>query len=98
MAYRPGEISPEITQTLYDTAWFIFVMPRPVFGLLLIAQGWAILRDKGLPPICPRWVGYLCFATTIALIPTGFIIFFKDGPFAWSGIVGLGIPMVYFCS
>jgi hypothetical protein len=98
MAFRPGEIDPEITQSLYDIAWFCFVMPYPIFSLLLIAQGWAILRDARDPVVFPRWAGWLCFATAFALIPTGFIIFFKTGPFAWNGIIGLGIPMVYFFS
>jgi len=98
MAFRAGDIDPEITQSLYDIAWFCFVMPYPIFSLLLIAQGWSILRDTRDPVVFPRWAGYLCFATAAALIPTGFIIFFKDGPFAWNGIVGLGIPMIYFFS
>ena len=67
-----------------------------VFSILLIAQGGAILRDTRTPAVFPRWAGYLCFQTAIALIPTGFIIFFKHGPLAWNGIIGLGIPMIYF--
>ncbi len=98
MAFRAGELPPYVTQTLFDIAWFCFVMPYPIFSLLLIAQGWSILRDTRDPVVFPRWAGYLCFATAAALIPTGFIIFFKTGPFAWNGIVGLGIPMIYFFS
>ncbi|GAA0607520.1 hypothetical protein GCM10009547_06810 [Sporichthya brevicatena] len=96
MAFRAGDIPPYVTQSLYDIAWFCFVMPYPIFDLLLIAQGWAILRDRRSTPVFPRWAGYLCFATSAALVPTGFIIFFKTGPFAWNGIIGLGIPMIYF--
>jgi hypothetical protein len=98
MAFRAGEIDPEITQSLYDIAWFCFVMPYPIFSILLVAQGWSILRDTRIPAVFPRWAGYLCFATAAALVPTGFIIFFKTGPFAWNGIIGLGIPMIYFFS
>jgi hypothetical protein len=98
MAYRPAEISADVTQTLYDLAWFTFVMPYPVFAILLVAQGLAILRDKKTPPVCPRWAAYLCFSTALGLIPTGFVIFFKDGPLAWNGIIGLGIPMIVFFS
>jgi hypothetical protein len=98
MAFRAGDIDPEITQALYDIAWFCFVMPYPMFSILLVAQGWSILRDTRDPVVFPRWAGYLCFATAAALVPTGFIIFFKTGPFAWNGIIGLGIPMIYFFS
>lgn len=98
MVYRVGEVPAYLTQALYDIAWFCFVMPYPVFSLLLIAQGWAILRDNATPAVFPRWAGYLCFATAAELIPTGFIIFFKNGPLAWNGIIGLGIPMVFFFS
>jgi hypothetical protein len=96
MVYRVGEVPAYLTQALYDIAWFCFVMPYPVFSLLLIAQGWAILRDSNAQPVFPRWAGYLCFATAAELIPTGFIIFFKNGPLAWNGIIGLGIPMIFF--
>lgn len=98
MVYRAGEVPAYITQALYDIAWFCFVMPYPVFSLLLLAQGGAILRDTTIPVVFPRWAGFLCFATAAALIPTGFIIFFKSGPLAWNGVVGLGIPMIYFFS
>jgi hypothetical protein len=69
-----------------------------VFSLLLLAQGGAILRDTAVPVVFPRWAGYVCFSTAAALIPTGLIIFFKDGPLAWNGIIGLGIPMIFFFS
>lgn len=98
LAYRAGSIPPTTTQALYDIGWFCFVMPYPLFSILLIAQGGAMLRDSGSTPVLPRWAGFLCFATAAALIPTGFIIFFKTGPFAWSGIIGLGIPMIFFFS
>ena len=98
MVYRAGEIPAYTTQALYDIAWFCFVMPYPVFSLLLLAQGGAILRDTAVPVVFPRWAGYVCFSTAAALIPTGLIIFFKDGPLAWNGIIGLGIPMIFFFS
>lgn len=98
MVYRAGDIPVYVTQALYDIAWFCFVMPYPVFSLLLLAQGGAILRDRAVPVVFPRWAGYLCFSTAAALFPTGLIIFFKDGPLAWNGIIGLGIPMIFFFS
>ncbi|GAA5176005.1 hypothetical protein GCM10023321_83270 [Pseudonocardia eucalypti] len=98
MVYRVGEIPVHVTQALYDIAWFCFVMPYPVFSLLLLAQGGAILRDTATPVVFPRWAGFLCFATAAELIPTGFIIFFREGPLAWNGIIGLGIPMIFFFS
>jgi len=58
-----------------------------VFSILLIAQGGAILRDRSDAPVFPRWpVAVLRDGGRID--PTGFIIFFKHGPLAWSGIIG----------
>lgn len=53
MVYRVGEIPVHVTQALYDIAWFCFVMPYPVFSLLLLAQGGAILRDTATPVVFP---------------------------------------------
>ncbi|WP_433566617.1 hypothetical protein ACQP1O_16285 [Nocardia sp. CA-151230] len=30
------------------------------------------------------------------ITPAGLVLFFKDGPFAWNGIVGIYIPLAAF--
>ncbi len=44
----------------------------------------------------PRWLGYLNLWVAMLIIPAGLVLFFKHGPFAWNGVVGLYIPLVAF--
>jgi len=58
--------------------------------------GFAILGDRSANPIYPRWIGYLNIWTAICSMPSAFIGFFLNGPFAWDGLVGFWIPIGIF--
>jgi len=58
-----------------------------VFSILLIAPGWRDLRDRSDAPVFLVGPGG-CALRRRRIDPTGFIIFFKHGPLAWSGIIG----------
>jgi hypothetical protein len=56
ISFRPDR-SPELTMTLNDISWLLFITPIGPFMIQNIAIGTAILRDqRGL---LPRWVGYV---------------------------------------
>ena len=74
-------------------AYVAIVMPAWLqFG----SMGFAILGDRSANPIYPRWVGYVNIWTAIGSMPSMFVCFFLDGPFAWDGIVGFWIPIGVF--
>lgn len=94
-AFRP-ERMPEITQALNDVSWLLFLMPFGPAGIQSLAIGLAVLSDKNVKPIFPRWVAYYNFWVAFLYLPGGFIMFFKTGPFAWNGFIGFWIPAITY--
>ncbi|OHU69580.1 hypothetical protein BKG86_06385 [Mycobacteroides chelonae] len=91
-AFRPEQIEPQITQVLNDLGWFIFLFTWAVFTVLFTLMAIAILRaEPGNEPL-PRWSAYLLLWCGLLFAGSVLIIFFKDGPFAYDGLVGLYIP------
>jgi hypothetical protein len=84
-AFRP-ERSPELTQTLTDLSWILFLTPVAPFLIQNFSIGAAILADPAPTPVLPRWVGYANFWTGLLFVPAWLAYFFKSGPFAWQGI------------
>ncbi len=83
IAFRPDR-SPELTVTLNDIAWLLFITPIAPFMIQNVAIGVAILNDKR--QTLPRWVGYVNFWIAFSFIPDPLAFFFHSGPFAWRGI------------
>lgn len=94
--YRAGEIPPDITRTINDLGWFIFLYPWPPVTLWLLALGVAILRDTSHTQTFPRWAAYLSFWVAFAVAPGGLIGLFKSGPLAWNGVLAYWIPFSQF--
>jgi hypothetical protein len=83
IAFRPDR-SPELTVTLNDIAWLLFITPIGPFIVQNVAIGVAILNDKR--QTLPRWVGYVNFWIAFSFLPDPLAFFFHSGPFAWRGI------------
>jgi hypothetical protein len=83
IAFRPNR-SPELTVTLNDISWLLFITPIGPFIIQNLAIGTAILSDRN--GILPRWVGYLNFWVAFLFTPDVLAFFFHSGPFAWNGI------------
>ncbi|MEE6176105.1 hypothetical protein [Mycobacterium sp. 050134] len=83
IAFRPDR-SPELTVTLNDIAWLVFITPIAPFIIQNIAIGIAILSDKS--ETLPRWVGYMNFWVAASFLPDVLAFFFHSGPFSWRGI------------
>lgn len=83
IGFRPDR-NPELTVTLNDIAWLLFITPIAPFILQNIAIGVAILNDRH--QTLPRWVAYVNFWVAFSFLPDPLAFFFHDGPFAWRGI------------
>jgi hypothetical protein len=95
-AFRPDEISPDITRALHDLGWIVFLVDVPPFSVWMIAIGIAILRDRGAVPLFPRWLGFFNFWVALLILPALLLPFFKSGPFAYNGILALYLPFGAF--
>jgi hypothetical protein len=95
-AYRPDRTSIELTQALHDAGWI------PIIGAIFpaIVQNFAIagaaFTDKRSDPVFPRWLGYFNIWIALGFIPSGLVLFFKTGAFAWNGIFTFWLAATIF--
>ena len=94
VAYRFDDRAADLTRALHDVGWILFMTVIWSLFVQLICIGVAILIDRKPKPTFPRWIAYLNFWIALLIIPAGLVLFFKDGPFAWNGLVGLYVPLV----
>ena len=92
-----GDRNPEIVQTLNDMGWITIVGLIWTAALEAIVIGLAILGDKREKPILPRWAGYVNLWCATLFLPGQVNVFFKDGPFAWNGLISWYLPLTVFC-
>jgi hypothetical protein len=95
-AFRPGAIPATTTQTLHDLGWFAMLWTWPPFALLNVVLGVAILRDKSMPTVLPRWVAYLNLWCACVFAPAALVIFAKSGAISYAGVISLYIPLGVF--
>lgn len=95
--FRPDR-SPELTQLVNELSYIMIILPWPPLIGQLVPLIIAIFTDRRTVPVFPRWLGYYNTWVAILLLPASMIIFFKTGPFAWTGLVGFWIPAAVFGS
>lgn len=87
---------PQLIQLLHDLSWLTLITPVSMVVLWMGIVGAAILSDRNEPPVMPRWVGYLSIWAALLSAPGFAAVLFHSGPFAWSGLLALWIPLVIF--
>jgi len=92
-SYRP-ERDPQITQALNDLGWLPFVMNWPAATIQCLAIGFAILGATHA--IWPRWLGYFNLWCAFIFAAGGLVVLFKDGVFAWNGLLAFWMVAVFF--
>jgi hypothetical protein len=94
-AFYPDR-DPEITQALHAAGWLPLV--AAIFPAIVqnTAIAIATFTDKRPDPVFPRWVGYLNIWVAFLFLPSGLVLFFKTGPFAWNGIFTFWLAATVF--
>lgn len=95
-AFRPDVLEPALTRTLNDFLWILFEFEDFPLSLWAVAIGLAILVDKSPRPVFPRWSAWVNFFFAGLVMTAQFPIFFKTGPSAWNGAIGLYWPAAVF--
>jgi hypothetical protein len=95
-SYRYDDRAADVIRTLHDVGSILFMTVIWSLWVQLFAIAAAILIDRSDEPVLPHWLGYLNLWVALLIIPAGLVLFFKQGPFAWTGLVGLYIPLTGF--
>ncbi|MDB5973114.1 MAG: hypothetical protein JWQ90_5564 [Hydrocarboniphaga sp.] len=92
-AMRPDR-DPKLIQWLYDFAFLAFDGTMGVFLIGSLVWMIAILIDKN--KVFPLWFGYLNICNLITEIVVSPCWIFRQGPFAWNGVIAFWIDTVVF--
>lgn len=92
-SYRP-ERNPEITQALNDLGWLPFVMNWPAAVIQCLALAFAIFGAA--KPVFPRWFAYWNVWCAFIFAAGGLVVLFKNGVFAWNGLLAFWLVAVFF--
>lgn len=92
-SYRP-ERDPQITQALNDLGWLPFVMNWPAATIQCLAIAFAIFG--AVQEVWPRWFAYWNLWCAFLFAFGGLVVLFKDGVFAWNGLLAFWVVAVFF--
>jgi hypothetical protein len=88
--------SPDEILLLSDLAWLVLVIGAAPFIMQALAIGFAILGDRATCKVFPRWVGYINLLVAFLSLAGGVGCLFKEGPFAWNGLLAYWVPLLAF--
>lgn len=98
--FRP-ERDPELVQLVNDLGWIPLLGVFAPAEVQVVAICVAVLADKRPEPIFARWTAYAMLWSGILFAPAIALLFFKDGIWAWNGLMAFWIAVpafgVYTC-
>lgn len=94
-AFRPDRAA-DLIYVFNDMAWLQFIGGVSMYDALPLAIAVGAFCDRSATPVFPRWSGYFNIMIVLMILPDQLLFFFKDGPFAWNGLIGLWIPVSLF--
>lgn len=74
----------------------MFLITFPVFSLWCFAIAASVFTDRSDRPLFPGYIGYVNIWCGLLYFPAAAIIFFKNGPLAFNGILGMYVPLAAF--
>lgn len=92
-SYRP-ERDAEITRALNDLGWLSLIMNWPPITIQCLAIAFAVLGASRR--VFPRWFGYWNLWCAFILAAGVVVVLFKDGVFAWNGLLAFWIAAAFF--
>jgi hypothetical protein len=98
LAFRPEQRDPQTFLFVSDLAWLMFVGTFAPGVLQSICFAICVLSDDRQKPVFPRWAGYFNLWVALLFMPGALVIIFKNGLFAWNGLMGWWVPAVVFGS
>ncbi|MET0986515.1 MAG: hypothetical protein ABW034_14030 [Steroidobacteraceae bacterium] len=96
IAFRAETLDPTLIQIMNDWVWFDWLYTWPSFSIWMFIIGGAVFLDRNTPRVYPRWIGYFNVWCGILIFPAGMIGFFKQGPFAYDGLISFWFAVCVF--
>jgi hypothetical protein len=93
-AYRPDR-DPDLVLLLSDVGWFFFILALSLPVVQMTSIAIAILGAEN-DTVFPRWLGYANGWFALLLMPGVLCTYFKDGVFAWDGLLGWWLTIMTF--
>jgi len=90
--------APELTLLMHEFGWLAFITPLSLFPMQLlgiIVVAFTKDEDDGVSAF-PRWMGYLTAWQLVQSFGGPIAILFKQGIFAWGGLLPFWAPFVLF--
>jgi hypothetical protein len=91
----PSSCRPPRTGPI-DAAFLIFFGAACLIVVQALSLALAIFQDTRVEPVFPRWVAYFSVWMASILALGSLDVFFKDGPFAWDGLVTFWLDFAAF--
>lgn len=95
VAFRP-ERDPATTQALMDLATIPFIINFIPALVQFVSLAIGILSDRRDAPVLPRWLAWYSLWTAFLLLPGALLLFFKDGAWAWDGLMSFWLVAAVF--
>jgi hypothetical protein len=95
-SFRAGQVDPDITQTMFDVGWFMFLFDIPAFIAWSCALALGILWNPPEHQRYPRWSGYFTLAVTLCWAAGLLVVFFHSGAFSYNGLLAMWLPLGAF--
>ena len=93
-AFRPDR-DAELIQLANDLGWLPFVGVWSLAAVQNLTIALCTFQDEK-EEVFPRWFGYFNLWTVFLFTPGSLIYFFKDGPFAWDGLLSWWLVVTVF--
>ena len=95
-SFRSIVRSDELLYLVNDVAWLQFLGGLSLIMPMFIVVAIMAICDTRPQPVFPRWIGFFNILVFVGVIPGQLLFFFYDGPFAWNGLIGIWIPLIFF--
>lgn len=93
-AFRPDRDLNSLL-VLHDLGWITFIGSYAFPTVQCLSVTACIFSDPE-QRILPRWFGYFNAWIAIGFVPASTLYWFKEGPFAWNGLMPWWIPVFVF--
>ena len=96
-SFRPDN-NDQLVRAMNDYGWLVWTMLIPTGTMQFLAIAVASFGDRSADVVWPRWAAYANIWVAITYGGGVLAVFFKTGPFSWTGLVGFWVPTILWAA